>query len=113
MPSHRLVQQTSTDGDDVCDLCAKAKGTWIYRTQTEVVRAVRDDHQVIDQWTESLWLLCGVCSILVDNNNRMGLLTRLNEARPLHMRVTRRNVKLVASFLQQLLPGKERREITV
>lgn len=113
LPTHRLIQQTATEGEDQCDLCSGAKGTWVYRTQSEVTRDVRDDHQVIDSWAESLWLLCHVCSHFVETSNRMGLLTRLNEARPLHMRVTRRNIKLVASFMQQLLPGRERREITV
>ncbi len=106
MATHRLIQEIHAPLKDKCDLCATSKPSWFYRGRTPVERSIRDHHQVIDRWTESTWHVCAVCAIHVQNKNTRALLHRMNEGRR-DLHITRRNARTIASFINQLQPGRE------
>lgn len=112
MPTHKYIHQASTVGGGLCDLCTANHAVWVYRTRSEVVRSARDGDQVVDSWTESVWYVCATCGALIEARNRLDLMGRVDK---LHLprRTIKATVKVVASFFQQLEPGRERGEIRV
>lgn len=107
MAVHRVVVETHSTLADTCDLCATRPPTWEYRGRGEMERVVRDNWTVINKWSESQYHICTVCGSMVETKDSHGLLARMNNGCK-KLTTTRRNIRFIANFLDQLIPGRDR-----
>ena len=106
MPTTRLITDIHRILEEgTCSLCGKAEPAWVYTTRTPTRRRTYPD-SIVDSWDESRWDICRACAVLVDGRDRHMLMARVSTYRT-GIAISRRHIRAVASFLEQLQPGRE------